>query len=342
MASVSLLPKGSTFVRACIASALHPNDWEGQIAHAGKRWGPTSPAALYVKTAVGSTGYDDASVLYAGGNEFLTAANPLSILRAPGWRYVEAGLPVALAGDGMTAAFVPEGAAIPISKQAYDRWVPKAAKVATITVVAKDLLRSADPRSEALIRGDLLRAAALATDQALFDIAGDGSNGAPQSLIYGLVPVSHDGSLPDAVRAAVSAFQGDLTRAIWVVHPTTAALLGADSMILGTLDLGARGGSIVGLPAFASAGAPVGELILLDPGQIGVVDQGIEFAATDAATLEMVNDPAMDSQAPTAATGEVVSLFQTDDVGIKLLRWVSWKARAGSVIRVELDQSSGA
>lgn len=344
MASVDLQPKGSTFCRAATAAALFQLDHEGLVAFAGKRWGPSSKATTYAKAAVGSAGIDDAAAMAEGARDFLAAAAPMTVLgRATGWRFVEPRVPVAVAGDDATAQFVRESEAIPVSKQVFDRWNPKAHKVGTIVVMSKDLLRSADPRSEAVIRGDLLRAAAQATDAGMFNPAGDGTDGAPVSLTYNVVPVTHDGTLPDAVRSAIAAFTGDLMRAFWVVNPVTSAGLGVDSPILAaTSDLGARGGSLAGLPAYASAGVPLDELVLVDPGMVAVLDESIEYTTTDAATLELRDDPAMDSQAPTGpgAGHEVVSLFQTDDVGIKLIRLIGWKARAGAVARIELETSS--
>jgi hypothetical protein len=341
---IDIAAKGSTFIRGAIAAALHQNDFEGQVAHAARRWGPGSKACTFVKSAVGSAGVDDAGVLAEAGAEFIQAAAPLSILgKAAGWRFVAPAIPVAISGADLTASWVRESAAITVSKAAYERWIPRAQKISTISVFAKDLLRSADQRSEATVRTDLLRAAGLAVDQGMFNPAGDGTDGAPQSLTYDLAPVSHDGSIADAVKAAIGAFSGDLLRAIWVVHPITAAGLGVDSpMLAATSDLGARGGSLAGMPAFASAGVPLDELVLLDPGMVAVLDMGVEFAISETASLEMVDDPEQNSQAPTGPGigNPVINLFQTDDTAIKIIRSVGWKARAGAVVRAELEVSS--
>src|SRR5690606_32542227 len=107
------------------------------------------------------------------------------------------------------------------------------------------------------------------TDQAMFDPSGDGSDGAPVSLIYNLTPIANDGTLEGAVEAAVGAFKGDLSRAIWAIEPQTAARVGITSGGRGmAVDLGARGGTLAGLAAYASVGMPRDELVLIDPGRV--------------------------------------------------------------------------
>ena len=72
-----------------------------------------------------------------------------------------------------------------------------------------------------------------------------------------------------------------------------------------------------------SAGA---NLILLDPPVLAVADDGLEFDITDQAMVEM-NDAA----APATAATLYTSLWQDNLVGIRVERFVNWKAAAGSV-----------
>lgn len=72
---------------------------------------------------------------------------------------------------------------------------------------------------------------------------------------------------------------------------------------------------------------------MLDAGSICMVDEGAELALSRQATVEMDSAPTGDTTTPAASTTAMVSLFQTDSVGLIVTRRMNWKlARAGSVV----------
>jgi hypothetical protein len=91
-----------------------------------------------------------------------------------------------------------------------------------------------------------------------------------------------------------------------------------------------RGGELLGLPALTSlsvarVGSPQETTItLLDPGRIWLTDEGrAAVSVSDKTNLEMSDVPSGDSMAPTAAS--MVSMFQTESIGIKATRWLNWR-----------------
>ena len=53
-------------------------------------------------------------------------------------------------------------------------------------------------------------------------------------------------------------------------------------------------------------------------------DGGVEFTATDKGALQMADDPNMSVGSPEPVT-QVVSMFQTETIGLKIIRLVNWK-----------------
>jgi hypothetical protein len=122
------------------------------------------------------------------------------------------------------------------------------------------------------------------------------------------------------------------------MSPKLAAKLGLRAGGRGAAaDLGARGGSLAGLPAIVSAACQASSdghtITLLDAGSICTVDEGAELALSRQATVEMDTAPTGDTTTPAAASTAMVSLFQTDSVGLIVTRAMNWKlARPGAVV----------
>ena len=70
--------------------------------------------------------------------------------------------------------------------------------------------------------------------------------------------------------------------------------------------------------------------MLLDAGQVLYGAGPVEVSSATSASVQMLDDPTGSSVTPTAT--QSVSLFQTNSVGIRMERFVSWKvARASAV-----------
>jgi hypothetical protein len=85
-------------------------------------------------------------------------------------------------------------------------------------------------------------------------------------------------------------------------------------------DVTVHGGSIAGLPLLASASAPAAGLTLVDGSEILVADDGeVEIDVTDSAMVATSTTPESEPL--------LVSTFQTDSLGLRIVRWVNWTLR---------------
>ena len=75
------------------------------------------------------------------------------------------------------------------------------------------------------------------------------------------------------------------------------------------------------------------DLILMKPSDIWKIgDSGIEMSMSDTATIEQNDAPQGASDTPTAASATLMSLWQTESVGFKVVRRINYaKRRSGAV-----------
>lgn len=316
-----------------------------QIETAASRWGHSSRALDVIKSAVagGGTGSGEwgaeLSDLTEAAAEFLDAIRPRTVLgKLQGVRRVPANTPVVTTDAGSTAFWAGAGKATPLSRSAFDRVLLKPLNIIAMQVFSKDLFESADPAAEALIHRDLASAVVELSDTAFLDAANAGVVGErPPAIVYGAPAFTATGDLADDLEAAIGMLDGAIDSAAWVMHPRLAASIGLRAGARGVAaDLGARGGSLAGLPVLTSAAAQFdsdnGSIILVDAAGVVLTDGGGEFSTTADASVEMTDSPSGDATGPTAATSPV-SLFQTDSVGIKVVRRINWmRARAAGAV----------
>ena len=106
-----------------------------------------------------------------------------------------------------------------------------------------------------------------------------------------------------------------------------------------------QGGTFFGLPVIVSqnavvAGSPVsgeGEMMILaNAPEILVADDGqITIDASREASLEMLDNPTNSSAAETPTT--MVSMFQTNSVAIRAVRFINWKKRRSFCVQYIKD-----
>ena len=250
-------------------------------------------------------------------------------------------VPVIGFGSGASAYWVGQSKATPVSRQAFDRLTVFSKKVAALTIVSNELLNSADPRAEQRFLQDLISAAVSLSDWAFVDPSNSGSDSTPASVTSGASPITSGGDLADDAEAALAVFSGDLTTASWICHPRTAAQAGIRSGNGGVgANLGARGGSLAGLPCYVSESVPFdssgGLLILIDANKVALVDEGFTVRRSTVGMVEMSNTPAGATDTPVAANTVPVSLFQSETTALMITRAVNWKAaESASVVVIE-------
>lgn len=348
---------GTTFVRAAIAKAAAHARNEIDHLYAAERWGYSDPAVkLLQKAAVGgSTSSNTGEIIAdpassAAALEFVDEVRAQSIIgKLENLRKVAPMTPVCATADGATAAWTAEGKAAPVSRLAFDRVSLRTLRIAASTVFANELLQAADPRAEATIRRDLVKAAAACADTAFIDPTNGGIAGQmPAAVTSGAVAIASSGNLVGDIAAAVDAFDGDLEMAAWILHPKLAVQVGLAAGAAGIVaDIGARGGMLAGLPAIVSKACPLdtsgGTLALVDAAGICLVDEGAEISVSTQATVEMDSAPTGDTLAPAAMTKQFVSLFQTDSTALIVVQHINWHlARPQGVVLVTGASYSGA
>lgn len=347
---VELQPKGMAFTRLAIALALAKGK-EGPARHiAANRWGEESPTARLLKAAPAGEGINGflTKTAVAGGttasanwasdlvsaeqarSEFFSLVRERSLIgRIPGFRRIPLETRLVTEASGFSAAWVAEGAAVPLSSATYeDNGRLPRLKVSALAVFSDELLESIDPAAELFIRDGLVNAVVEAIDSSLLDPANSGTAGVkPASVSNGAPAISSTGDGLQDVRNLIDAFPptGDLSRAVLIGAPVTFAAIHDPIFLPG---LGVRGGEAMGVPAIPSNQAG-DDLILLDPGSIALGEDAMELRASNEATIEMSDAPTNNATTPTATSQ--VSLWQCDSTAILCTKYLNFSVQQPAV-----------
>jgi hypothetical protein len=332
--------KGLNFARAALALAMNDGSAAEWAAH---RWGQDSKAASITKAAVsiGDTGTHAAlhGDYAAAAAEFIELVRAESIIgQLNGLRRVPNRTPFLRQTGSTTANWVGEGKPAPISKAVFTRDTIQLLKLMAMTVNTKELLSG--PDADRILRDELLKATREALDTAFIDPANSGvADEQPASITNGLTALTATGTMKTDIEAMVGAFEGDLSRAVFVGSPELFVKVNGDTYP----NIGARGGELAGVPAIASTGLPDDgsgkhRLVLLDPGQI--IYTGMETAtlkSSEAGTIEMSDTPTANGATSTGA--ELVSLFQCNAVAVGAMIEANWERQreAAVVLLEEID-----
>jgi hypothetical protein len=229
-------------------------------------------------------------------------------------------------GGGSAAYWIDEALSIPATKTSYDRITVGLYKVAVLTVVTKELVRLADPVTERAIRDAVLAGVSRFIDAQFLSPAIDANATRPASITNGATAITSTGATAAAILADLSAMLAAITSAgrglVWVMKPTTAA------HIAGTL--GASAGSdfprlLFGLPVVLNANSPP-QVTLLDAPDILFADGDVELSGSGRALVQSDDAPS------TPPASSVVSLWQQDLWGLRVVRDVAWlRGRDGAV-----------
>lgn len=360
------VPKGMAFARYIKALAVAGLDGGGRVAalayaEGQKHWNDQTPqVAQYLKTAV--TGGTTSASAWADDlvynqnlvNEFIELLYPMTIIgRLTGLRRVPFNIRVGSATSGGTGYWVGEGKPVPVSKMQTDNVTLGIAKAAGLMVITEELARSSAPSAEALVRDDLMKTVTKFLDQQFIDpnYGPNTTTGAPGAVTYG-IPTAQvrqaSGTTAAALRADFAALMSPLFTAninsmdaVWVMSPYIAMQIGMINTSLGTRefpDINMNGGSLFGIPvvtsmsAYVSGSPDYGHLIVLVlPSDIFLADDGgMDVSVSREAALQMDDAPTNDTPTPTGTS--LTSLWQTESVGIKLVRFVNWKRRRSTAV----------
>lgn len=324
-----------------------------QAIEADGVWMRSTPElAMIAKTAIpaaDSTTSGWASELAYAQNmasEFIEYLRPMTILgRIPNFRPAPFNMRVGGLSSGTTGYWVGQGRAIPVSKGVSTSVTLAITKAAGLSAMTKELARLSTPSAELMIRDDLAKAVVETIDEAFINPNNSGvANEKPASIINGVTPVTPTGTTYAAMRTDIqtlmeTSFDANLDTegSVWIMSHSTALKL---SMMVNALDqrvnpaMTAKGGEFQGYPVITSqrlqiTGSPQYNdiIIFLHPREIYLADDGqVTLESSDQVSLELLDNPTNLSTGATQPT-TVVSMFQTESIAIKAVRYINWAKR---------------
>jgi HK97 family phage major capsid protein/HK97 family phage prohead protease len=357
------LDKGIEFARFAMAVTASNNNIPQAHEIAKNHYGENSAVALSLKAAVGAgstTNPTWAAPLvetyqrFAG--DFVEYLRPRTIIGrfgvdgVPSLRRIPFNVKIPTQTSGGEGYWVGQGQAKPLTKFDFSEIQLGFAKVANIAVITEELLRFSDPSAEAIVRDQLAEALIARLDIDFINPAKTAvPNISPASITNGGTTIVSSGTDVDAVRADVKGLMAAYiaanvspTSGVWIM-PTIIAL----SLSLLTNPLGQpefpgltmNGGSFFGMPVIVSEYVPAGIVILANASDIYIADDGqVNVSASREASIQMDNAPtnasgslgATDPSVPVPTS--LVSLWQTNSVGIRAERYINWTKRRPSAV----------
>lgn len=347
--------KGQSLTRLAIAkAAAFIAMKEGNFISAGewaqRRWGKTHPNLVtYIKAAVagGGTGSGEwgaelaqSDTRYKG--DFLEFLYSMTVFDKLPLRPVPARINIKGQDGAATGYWVGESKAIPVTKGDFADVELRDLDVGAIAVCSKKLITDSDPSAELWLRDMLGQASAQRIDTTFLSAAAASAGVSPAGMLNGLTPLVPSGVDAVAVRADMMAlYQPFLAakNASGLVQVMTPSMAKAVSLMVNALGqtefagLNANGGTLLGDQVYTGDNVTPGDWILLKPSDIWKIgDSGVEIGMSDSATIEQNDAPQGAGDTPTAASATLMSLWQTEQVGFKVVRRINFqKRRAGAV-----------
>lgn len=328
---VSTAPKGQILIRSLILRATCPNATNQTLQDVAQaRWGAYSGdmvAKAAVAAITGSDVGDTAAV------EFFGLVMERTLLgRMAGLRRVPFYRRMLKMVSGANGYWVSQGKPVPLSKPALEGSTIDPLKVCAIIAATEEAMTTGGAIAETGFQRDLERAVIDTLDAALIDASNAGiADEMPAAITYGAPSAPATSDAVADIAALIGMFGGDLGAAYFVTDASTATNMALLRNAEGALlfpDVGARGGSVLGIPLLTSRASPRdssgGQLALIDPTGIAYGADGLAISKAQHATLAMSDTPESE---PT-----LVSLWQTNTVAFKSEMTANWEVqRVGSV-----------
>jgi HK97 family phage major capsid protein/HK97 family phage prohead protease len=248
------------------------------------------------------------------------------------------------ANAGGSAGWVGEGKAKPVTSFGFDTVNHGWAKIAAISVLTEELLRLSTPAADLLVRDLLTGALVEHQDLSFVDPTKAAVSGvSPASITNGVTAVAASGVDADAVRTDVKALMQKFidakvapTTGVWMMNPSMALALSMMYDALGRAEfpgITMLGGTFMGFPVIVSEQIAATDISMVVASELYLSEDSILLDASREASILMDTAPNMNSGTPTAA--QMVSMFQTNSVALRVEKYVNWsKRRAASVQRI--------
>jgi len=357
----SNVDKGVAFTRFVMAVARARGNLPGAlaIAQSNKDWHDNTPQVeMALKAAVAggdTTSSGWASELVYNQNlaaEFIDLLRPQTILgKLKGLTPVPFNVRMSGQDSGSSASWVGQGKPVPLSKLHTLEVTLGIAKAAGLVVLTEELVRSSSPSAELLVRNDLIKTIAIFLDvQFIAPDYAAVTNVSPASITNGVVPTAATGTTSATLRTDLQTLINTFVNANYdpsgLVLITTPSRALACSLMLNSLgnpvfpNITMNGGDLLGIPVVVSnsakqVGSPVsgeGHLMVVAsaPDILMADDGGVTIDASREASIEMLDNPTNDAAAGTPTT--MVSMFQTNSVAIRAVRFINWKKRRSDAV----------
>jgi hypothetical protein len=244
--------------------------------------------------------------------------------------------------SGALVQWVGQTAATPVSLLEVESEALQPLKMATIVPITRELARFSTPSAEALVENDLARAVAAFTNTASLDPSIDAiPDVRPASLTHGATQVTPSGDLETDVALVLAALSdGNPESPYLTMSPRSALYLATRRSANGERlfpDLTFLGGSILGVPVLIATAGAGDRIIGIDAAGVAVCDLGLELDAAENVAVQLDTAPTNASGAPVPTT--LVSLWQSNSIGIKAVRFLNWTRRDDAVAYLELTGS---
>ena len=263
--------------------------------------------------------------------EAMTIARDLSVVAAITPRCRQVPFRMAIPVDTTSVregSWAGEGVPIPVAAQAFAT-VPglDALKAGVIVVLTHELIVSGVRTTEKIVTTAAVGGVSALLDFSFLDPASAAAPGRPASITNGATAVTSTGTTAAQIRADLNAMINAITTKggsglTWIMQRKTLAT------IAGALELSESGTTLYRLPIITSDTSPQ-QITLVDASKIVIADEGqFDIDASKSASLQMDSAP---TDPPVAATVQV-SLYQTNTVGVRVIRTINWlRAVTGSV-----------
>lgn len=359
------LPPGIAFTRSVMCEIQGKMDNRDPLQLAKRRYPDHTALHRYIEQkaavpAATTTGTTWASSLVYPENlasEFIEYLLPGSVLfkfgqgNIPALTRVPFNVRVQRQISSGNAEWVGEGKAKPVTAFGFDYVTLLHDKVAAISVLAKEVIRLSTPSAEMLVRNALAKEVNKRIDISFVDPANAGTAQIkPASITNGVTPLSSAGTSSDNVITDIAnilqAFieNNQETNGLVLLMPASLAMVvGLMRNSLGQRvfpDINQNGGVLEGIPVITSQhlanSSGAGNLVVaVDAPAILLADDGnVTVDMSDQASLEMSDAPTGSSATPTAAS--LVSLWQTNSVGLRAEREITWvKGRSTAVVYMD-------
>lgn len=357
-----MLPPGIRFARVARVRALARLDGKDVVRVAEELYGDDPAVVNVIRAPVpaGNTGnagwagnlVGDETSVFADFVEFLrpqTIVGRFGTGGVPSLRRVPFRTPLIGQTTGGSGYWVGEGLPKPLTKFDFARTTLDPLKVANIAVVTMEVLRDSSPSAEMIVRDSLAAALRERLDIDFIDPDKSSSSGvSPASITNAAVPIPSSGNDADSVRNDIRTLFGTFiaannapTSGVWIMSAAQALSLSLMMNPLGQSEfpgISMNGGTLFGLPVLVSEYVPTvtaGSLVILvNASDVYLGDDGgITVDMSREASLQMDDNPG--TQTAITGTGtSLVSLWQTNSVGFRAERTISWALRRPSAVAV--------